>query len=155
MWMSAPTVRARMEPVKTALVATSASAAQDGKGSTVIKVSRRQFTDYGSYTRNLKKNIYMLALQMEGTRRDRAGSLSPIVGLLLCFWCSLGAGKTKKHCGGNIADVISCFQNVFENLQKLFLCPHGAQQYCHVCHRRQNIVGHNVAATTCPRFAGA
>ena len=46
-------------------------------------------------------------------------------------------------------------KNVSENFQKHFLCPRGAQQCCHVLPRTGNIVGHNVAATMCPRFAGA
>ena len=69
-----------------------------------------------------------------------------------------GAGKTRTHCGGNIADVIMfpkcwlvlprthklcgghkfCVLNtkiVSENLQKHFLCLHGAEQCRHVLPR--------------------
>ena len=89
----------------------------------------------------------------------------------------LGAGKTRTHCGFNIADVIrfpKCVlilpraqhlcptqilcpgqKNVSEKIQKHFLRPRGAQQCCRVLPRTGNIAGHNVAATVCPRFARA
>ena len=91
---------------------------------------------------------------------------------------SFGAGKTTTHCGGNIADVVmfpkcwlalpraqhlwrtrilcpghkKVFLKIFRNM---FLCPRGAQKCCRVLPRTGNIAGHNVAATMCPRFAGA
>ena len=46
-------------------------------------------------------------------------------------------------------------KNVSENLQKHFLCPRSAQQCCLVLPRTGNIAWHDVAATMCPRFAGA
>ena len=44
--------------------------------------------------------------------------------------------------------------NVSANLQE-HLCLRDVQQCCRVLPRTGNVVGHNVAATMCPRFAGA
>ena len=78
-----------------------------------------------------------------------------------------GPGKTRIHCGGSIvnssiflkcrivlprATFVMDTKNVFGNLQKYFC---GAQQCRRVLPRAGNIAGHNVAATMCPRFAGA
>ena len=47
-----------------------------------------------------------------------------------------------------------CFLDT-KMLPKIFrsMCPRCAQQFCRVLPRTRNIVGHNVAATMCPRFA--
>ena len=70
-------------------------------------------------------------------------------------------GKTRTHCGGNIAEPWSCFpnvefvadtKNVSENLQKPFLCPVSVQQCCRVNfatdgqHRRTQCSHHNVSS---------
>ena len=89
--------------------------------------------------------------------------------------CLQGAGKTRTHSGGNIADIImfpKCVlvlpraqhlcptqsvcpghKKCFWSLQKHFLCPRGAQQCCLLLPRTGNILGHNIASTMCPRFA--
>ena len=83
----------------------------------------------------------------------------------------IGAGKTRAHCGGNIADMImfpNCWlvlprtqhlwrtQKMFLKIFKNISCVRAARNNVAalILQRTGNIAGHNVAATMSPRFAG-
>ena len=61
------------------------------------------------------------------------------------FWLVLPA---RNNCVRHKFCVLDT-KNVAENLQKHFLCPHGAQQCCRILPWTGNIAGHNVASTMC------
>ena len=113
----------------------------------------------------------LLSTRVGGARRSNARVFDERRGLGMRVNsrhdCLQGVGKTRTHCGGNIADVImltrfatrAAFvadtEIVSENLQKHFLCTRGAQQRCRVLLRTGNIAGQNDSATMCARFSGA
>ena len=99
-------------------------------------------------------NVYYIASSPYRELAKRAH----IVAATLLMWSGFPSVDSFWHtcniCGGHKFCVLDT-KNVSENHRKHFLCLRGAQQCCLILPQTGNIAEYNVAATMCPRFAGA